>query len=687
MTTLALITLITPIGSAWAQSAEAPSSKLPSLQLPSWEQLSSWELPSAGLGTWSGSLELSFASERQAQHSANAAASTSSNLLFKETFKIANDGFYVVSPRLWTGRLGLVLGLDQNKNSSTGTSTASRDQLIGYSFYSTFLAEKPYTASVFANRNQSQYLQPFGGHREATLENRGANFSLRENSVLKDWGFLWFESRLSLTSGHNTSTTTIFGQSLKTDETSKKLEFHASKGFETADLGLGFQVNDQHNQEFSYGNFQSKAANLVYSLDFGPNLTRRFDSYLGYLTRNGSSPSTTTSAREHLHIDHSRNLNTDYDYGFTQQDLGGTTSTRQNGTLTLAHQLYTNLNTTAALNGSSSTLANGSTTFYGGRLNQVYHHSLPGKGSFFASWSGSYQLTDNKLSTSSISVFEEAHNAPSPLVAGAGFLIDHSFVVAASIVVWDARGGGRIPVTAGVDYDAVTEGSQIRIVPRVSSLLILAGDPLVVDYNYQVDRNLKYETKGSGFGIGVDYRWIAVAYNHQQSDQTPLSGTSQFLDSRSLNNLRISSRGSLLAMDANASLDFDNYKSNITAYRGRKFASSLFWDVNSYMKMMFGLNASETQYTLPIQHKSDSRSARTSLDWYTPGGWDNSASLDWSRNSDSGIPSQTLMQARLQSKLAVGQLTLTSGLNYSEWLRGGSRSTSLNLFINAVRQF
>ncbi len=664
MMTLALITSMAPVGSVWAVP---------------------WE---AELGTWSGSLGLEYTSDTQTTQSANAQGSTSSNQLFRETLRIANTGYYVIDPRLWTGNLELELGLDQNKSSDSGSSAVSKDKVIGYAVDAEFLSEKPYTASLFANRDQSQYLQPFGGRREITSENRGADFHLRQDSVLNDWGFPWFESNLSLRSQHNKSKTSIFGQSLETDETSKMLEFNANKGFETADLGLSYQINDQSNLAFSQGNFQSKAAGLVYSIDFGPNLNRRFDTSSSYMTRNGSSPSTTASTSERLHIDHSQNLKTDYLYGFTRQDAGGNSSTMQNGSISVAHQLYQNLSTSAGVSGSRSTLPNGSTSSYGGQLSQGYHHSLPGKGIFSANWSGGYQLSNNNLSSSIISVIDEAHSAPAPLVAGAGFLLNHSFVETTSIVVVNVAGSGRNPTTAGVDYDVITEGNLIRIVPMVGSLRILAGDPLVVSYNYQVDPSLKFASKSSGFGMGVDYRWIAIAFRHQQSEQKPLSGNSSlFLESSSQNNVLVSSQGTLLEMPANASMDINNYKSDSTAYDGLKFGSALIWEVKSNMRMIFGLNASETQYTLPSHHKNASRSARTTLDWFTFEGWSNSASLDWSNYSDSGAPPQTLMNASLRSSLAVGKLSLSAGVHFSESLRNGSRSTDRGFNINAVRRF
>lgn len=638
-------------------------------------------------GYWSGSLELDYMNGKQSTSSANGGASTSTNSGMRETMKIENRGFYILSPLLFTGNLELDLELNQDKSGSSGGGTVAQGNVIGYAIDATFLAEKPYPASVFANRNQFHTLQPFGGRTVGVNESEGALFQLRENSILNDWGYHWVEANLGIRQDHNRNTTTNFGHSQTTDEKSQTLDFDASKGFETADLGFNYQLNDRSNQTFRQGNFQSQAAGMQYSLDFGPTLNRRFDSTLNFLTRNGSAPSTMIFNNEHLHIDHFRNLSTDYKYGFAHQTFGGISTTQQNGSFSVSHQLYTNLNTTAGLSGNYNTLSNGTTTAFGGHLVEGYHHSLPKNGNLSLNWSGSYRVNSNNLSASSISVFDEAHNAPNPFGAGAGFLLDHNFAVTSSIVVINVRGGGRIPTGAGIDYDVINENNQVKIVPLAGSLLISPGDPLLVSYNYQADTNTKYATKATGFGMGVDYHWISATFNHQQSEQTPLSGTSLFLQNTRQDSVQVNLQGTVLEIAANAGMNLDNFKSTTSAYTRSKLGSTLTWEIQSNTKMIFGVNASETQYTVPDQRKNSFRSARSSLDWFTADGWNNTASIDWSNNEDSGTPAQTLIQAIAQSSITLGQLSLKATLALGEWQRNGSRSTNRSFNISIVRQF
>lgn len=641
----------------------------------------------ARLGHWSGTLGLNYMNGTQSMSSPDGSASSTTTNAFRESLRIANSGFYVVSPLLFTGNLALDLQLNQDRSGGSENSTAVEGKTIGYAFDATFLAEQPYTASVFANRNQIQVLQPSGGRMVGISENRGAGFHLRQDSILQDWGYPWVEANLDIHQENNQNTTTSFGHSLSTEEQNRTLAFNASKGFETADLRINYQLNDKRNPAFSQGNFQSMATGLVYSLDFGPTLNRRFDSMLNYATRNGVAPSTMISNNEHLHIDHYRNLSTDYQYGFNRMTADGISTTAQNGGFTVSHQLYQNLTTSAGVNGSHAAMPNGSTMSYGGQLGQGYHHSLPGKGNFSANWSGSYQLTRNDLGTSSISVIDEAHNAPTPLGAGVGFLLGHNFAVATTIVVTNVRGGGRIPTSIGVDYDVIALSNQITIVPLAGSLLIAQGDPLAVSYDYQVDANLKLATTSSRFGMGIDYRWISISFGHQQSTQTPLSQTtSLFLQSTQQNLVQINLQGTLLEMAANANMDFENSKSTTTAYDQTKVGATLVRQIQSSMRLIFGLTASETKYTLPAELTNSSRSARSSLNWFTAGGWSNTATVDWSNYQSSTTPPETLVQAIAQSSITLGLLSLNANIALGQWLRNDSRATNRSINIALVRQ-
>ncbi len=671
---------------AAASSSDGAESEHPSL---SW--LDGFD---AHLGSWSGQLGLGYMNGTGSASSPDGSTSTSTTSAFQETLRIDNSGFYILSPRLVNGSMALDLALDQDKSGDSGNSTATQNKVIGYNFDATFLDEKPYTATVSANLSHIQALQPFGGRMVGSIENRWVQFYLLQDSVLSDWGYPWVNASLGIHESNNHSVTTSFGHSLSTDEQSRTLSFSANKGFETADLGFSYQLNDTSNAAFSQGKSQSMATGLNYSLDFGPNLNRSFSSNLSYATNAGVSSPTTISNSEHLHIDHYRSLSTDYRYGFTQQTFGGVSTLAQNGAFTVSHQLYQNLNTSVGVSGSQTTVSNGSFTSYGGNLGQSYRHSLPGNGRFSATWSGSYRLNSNNLSASSIPVIE---NISAPLCApnclstniddNYGILLKYPFVLGDPVVV---RTSDNKTFTNGLDYSVTKVNNQTKITPLPGGG-IGSNDSLAVTYNYQVDANLKSAMTSSAFGMGVNYRWISMSFNHAQSTQTPLSQTtSMFLQDTRQNQVQIALQGTLLEMPANATMSLENDKSSgavDTVYDLVNFGGFLVWASQSNMNMIFGMNGSDTKYKLPDQHTSSSLSAHSSLNWYSGGGWTHTASVEWSNYKDSRAPATTLVQAIGQSSITLGLLSLRANVALGEWLRNGSRSTNRSLNISIVRRF
>lgn len=680
-----------------------------------WPALS-WEV---GRGQWSGGLELSFDQSSQSSQSASGGGSSSSSQRSRETLRVAHHGFYLVDPRLVKAGLGLHLNLNQARSSGSGASTGSAGTVIGYDFNSTILGEKPYNAMLYANRSQRRSSQSFGGRVEGIYENRGISLRLEENSVLKDWGVPWFSAELRARQEHGQDTTTFFDRIARRDETRRIVDLTARKGFATADLGFRYQVSDQSNALLAQASNRSQNADLNYSVDFGPGLNRHFDSSLSYATRSGLAPTTTLAADQHLRIDHYRNLSTEYGYGFNRQETEGLSAVRQNGRFSLTHELYQNLTTTASVSGNRYKVPAGLLTSYGGQLNQNYRHSLPGSGRLNVNWYGGYKLDTSKLSIGNIRVNRESHTAPTAFGPGIGFFLDNAFAIASSISVVNLRTLETIPKD---DYDIVVEGRRIRIEPKFGSVVIAPDDLLEVSYVYQIDPSLQYETRTSGFGAGVDYRWIAASFQHRQSAQNPLSGEARFLTSTRNDRVRLDLRGSWRDLqteasashsrstltelldqvrenktqfdlrgawrefDAQGSVIFDQYRANLLAYDRRALMSTLIWRARYGLNLVFNAKANDVHYLMP-ERRDATRSARGSLNWNASGGWTHTAFAEVRTHNDGLAATETVTQLGARTRLQVGKLSLSSGLSFDRWARGRAYSDSQRFDISMVRTF
>jgi len=692
--------------------------------LPPAAQAASWyNSLYVGSGQWSAEAGLRYMNGAQTSTAASGESAASQTNAFGESLRIGNSGFYVLSPLFFTGGLSVDLQLNQDRGSGSGGEAGSQGRAVGYAFDGTFLAEKPYPVTVAAQRSQTRTLQSYGGLSLGTNTNRSVVFSMHQDGIFNDWGYPWTEGKFELTQEHNQNTTTSFGQSLVTDERSKTFNFDASKGFETADLHFIYQLMDRENLEFSQGTFQSRAGRIDYSVDFGPTFNRRFDASLSYLARNGQSSAESWTNSETLHLDHSKKLSTDYSYDAAQFSSGDVTSLTQSVRAAVSHQLYKNLHTSASSNASQATLPGGTTSAWGANLGQGYNHSLPGKGTFMANWSAGYQLNSNQLDSPNVQVFDEVHSATAPLSARLGFLLNQTFVTTSTIRIFDVKNGGRIELFEVTDFDLLPEGNQTRVIPLATSLRVADGDPLLVSYVHQVDPRLESTTQSRAYGIGVDYRWINVAYGHQESDQTPSSqNTSVFLQSSRQDFVRVGLRGVIMNKAVNGDVTLEDNAGDNLANRQIKIKTGMGWNAQRDLRVTVDANLNHASHTLPNRHTTltmsvqsalhwydqslvlganinqsdyaepdpysdDTLAFRASYDWNGANGWMHSVTADWSRHSDSNKPVETLMQVSGKSSVTLGKLSLNLSAALGQSKRGGSSSLNRSLNASAVRRF
>lgn len=645
------------------------------------------ELWGLRLGTWGGEVQLGYGSDRQQARTEGGVTSDFAHQRYREQLTIRNQGSYFVDPRLVTGNLALTFGLFQDQERSDGSLNSRQGKLIGYATDFTFLAEKPYSGTLYANRTQNFATQPFGGHTDLTYENHGAVLRLREDSILRDWGVPYFSSNLRVYQENITESTTSLGQTFQRNELRNVLSVDGHKGFETSDLDLRYEFTDHNDAAFPLGAFQTQMASLSYSLDFGPTLNRRWDSRLNYYSRTGLSPTTFLTADEHVRIDHFKNLSTDYRYLLTRIDTQAGTTTTHNGIFHLQHRLYRNLTTNALLSGLRQELPDGVVTGYAGQLDFNYRRGLPRDGRLFASAGGRYQLNDNDLGASQINVIDAAFSAPSPLGGGAGFLLEQPFVIASTIVVVDTRGGARLPTTLGMDYDIVPEGNLIRIVPLPASLVIQPGDPLAVSYSYRVDRSLKYTTASWWLRSGVDFRWIAFSAGHEQTDQTALSGgSSQFLENRRNDTAQLDLRGAWKMAEGQVGAAYQRYNATFLAYTRQRFNQHASYRPGNNFALAFNAEESHTDFTLPLR-QSDTRSAQLTTTWLAPGGWWTTALLGRRVYKDSLSPTETVNEAKAQARKTYGKLMINSAFTRGDRVRGAFETDFWRVDVTITRRF
>ncbi len=644
--------------------------------------------PAVGLGTWEGNVELRYELERQDTQIKGAPTSTFDSDRYRERFNIQNQGYFIYDPRLITGNLGLTLELLQEQNRFDRIRGSQNGQLKGYNFDVSLLPKKPYTVLAFANRSEDVLHRNFGTRSEIKNSDIGARFDLREGSILSSHGFPYFRSSLSLSRGHIRETTEGLGQTFRRNEDRDVVDYTAHKGFETADLDFNYKLEDVTDTARAQGAFKTRSADLVYSLDFGPTLNRRWDSRLGYLKRTGVSDTRFLTVNENLHIDHNKKLSTNYRYSLSRYETDNGTTLNQTGTLQLQHRLYKNLVTTVRSRGTTSDLPNGRRRSYLGGITLNYHRTLPGQGHVTAFTTGSYQVDDNDLDSSLVDIVDEAHAAPSVFGGGSSFTLNNPFVVISTIVVVDTRGGARLSTQAGIDYDVLQRGGVIEIIPIAGSLIIQPGDPLAISYTYEIAPSIRFSTRFWSLGGGVDYDGFTFFVTHEDSEETLLSGRDdRFLDDRRLDTAKLGLHGSWKQLQGRVNNLFQKLDSTRLQFTRWQFDQNLAYTGLLGMTLSATTAESFTRFDLPVARDRETYSARLALNGVVAGGWLLQTFASVRTLKDSDLDDETVREAGLSTRRQMGKLTIQSTGNWSDFERGLVETRDLRFEVRIARQF
>jgi hypothetical protein len=413
-------------------------------------------------------------------------------------------------------------------------------------------------------------------------------------------------------------------------------------------------------------------------------LNRRWNSRVYFLDRTDNSPATFLTVDEQLRIEHHQDLYTDYRYLLFRNDTQTGATTTQNGTFLVHQRIYKNLTTDYKLQGQTQDIPSGNRSYYAGQVDLNYRRSLTPDHHVFLRLGTRYQLDDNDLNVSQVNVVDEPHTAPSPLGVGVGFTLNNPFVIASTIVVLDSS---RIAATPGVDYDIVQEGDSTKIVPITGNLIISSGESLFVSYAFEVAPSIEYSTVSWWVSGGMDFRWIAVSYGHEEFDQTLMAGhDGRFLDDRRSDTAQLELRGDWGSTQARAAANYLTLDSTRLAYTRWQFSQLLAYRPRYDLLLSLNTEQSFTDYRLP-ERESSSHSARLSFDRFAPSGWYMTVYASTRTLHDSQQPDETLREAGLKARRSYGKLSIVPSLIWTDRERGGVESTDRRVEVKMTRRF
>jgi hypothetical protein len=637
------------------------------------------------LGTWDGTLDTSVGYSRDLISYNGVAGPAFSQRNTSELLNIRNNGFFVLDPALLSGSVGVTLGMEQERASSSGYTTNVDSKIRGYSIGTSLLNDLPYGGGLFANRSQTMTIEPFG-HVDTTTTNRGFTARLNEGSPLRDLGLPYLSGTVQMEQQHlQEISTSVLGQGASVqDQMRKTLSAQGHKGFETADLDCQGEVDDIEDQFVANGSYRSKAASLMYGVDFGPTLNRRLDSRMSYLGREGVAPMSLFSLNENLGVGIFNNLSANYGYQLTRLDALNISSLGQVGSFGLQYQPYQNLGASVSLQHQQQPY--GTIDVAGGALAYHFERSLPWQGKLLVRLNGGDSLTDTHIQSSLANITDEAHVAPAAFGAGAGFMLNQSFALPASIVVVDTRGGALLQTVLGIDYELLQVGGQTTVIPLLTSTIIRPGDPMAVSYTYKIAPSLKYLTATKSASVTTNFGWISFNVTHNQSDVTLLAGdNSLFLPYFRNDSARMDLHGNWDSIQGAAGTSYLNSRSTMMSYVEQRYYQNVTYQYASNLGVTINSEWTLTDYQIPAAHQSDARSTNLTANWIVDSGLMVSAHTGFRYLVDTSMPTETVSDAGLRGRLSYGKLSVLSDLLFNRRVRDGAELSNWQVKLTVSR--
>lgn len=674
------------------QTPAAPASGFE--RFASWMGVDSENVRWLRLGTWDGSLDLTYSRNRlEAGATSVSGEARTTTRIAGESMTIRNEGFSIFDRRLISGSLGVTLGLDQVKQEYPGGSLSQHGDVYGYAFDATFLGEKPLYAQVWADRVQGYSNLSFGETTKNTESTAGVSLNLRQDSWLRDEDILpFFDAQLQAYRQHTLQQYTTEGTTTAQDQVQDVVNLTAHNGTETSDLYVLARYVNFNYVSYPTGSYIGRGASVAYSGDFGKNLDTAWYSLIGVDDRSGDIPLKTFTVDESLDVRHNTALESSYTYDLYQQNGSGGNARNQDASASLTYRLWQNLVLTATGSGSYNRIPNGTVEGVTGSVSADYHRDLPIGGTGFVTAQGNIEHTNDKLSSGEIAIIDEAHSAPPVLGVGNGFALNNPFVLANSIVIVDTRGGARTPTTVNVDYTVITDGNKTRILVLPTSLVIQPNDPLTVSYSYQLPPEATYTSSNWSVSVGADLGWLAASYSHMQVNApTIISGTVTLVGGSTSDTVTAALRGQWESLNANLGASAAHYDSASLAYVSQTYSAGL-----AYQPFYaVGINAngawSRTNYTVP-ERKSGNLNGRIDINLYAPPStyydvfW-TTLYVMHSKLTDSEAPTQTLTQFGATLNYNVGKLTFAAGTQYAVFKLSNSTTKNFQFTLSANRRF
>lgn len=642
------------------------------------------------LGEWGGYIETETQYGHLDTKSGGAISSRQRDVISEERFSLRNNGAYIYDPDLINFSIGTTFGFSQRRLTFDGRTDSRNGTILGYNFFTAILPNRPLSLNLFARRDQTRLAGQLAGRSDTVSEAQGGTlFAPR----------LYIPSTLTFRHEVRDDESRVSGFVAQRKDRRNVLTYLGQRGWTDSEMSVAYEFVDLADEVFPNVNYQSHEGKHYYSLDFGPELNRRWDSRLRLFTRTGIAELTNFDLNESVRIQHTSRLQTDYAYGFNFSDTGGGDTTSHRGAIHLGHRLYESLRTDLRFNATFKSFPSGRQNIYGGRGDFAYTKRIPWDGTLNAGLGAGTEYNSRRVQGTETFVPQESHTAATPFALA--MPLGNPFVITSTVVVTKiAVGplppgclpppGPPTPLALGQDYTLQTFGDITEVVPIPCSGTIPGinpGDTIAVDYRFSVSPSLAFLTTSWHFNLGLNYKWIRPYFIHEQTDQNLISGRDgRFLDDRMSDTLGAELRYQGRRLRASLLGEGRHFSSHRNPYDSIRL--NQYVGFNILPELILNLNAQQAffSYSRP-RRETQTFTERITLTYALGGNLFADASAGASLLRQSFVPSERTIDAGLRVRWLYRSIEVLPSLEFSDRQRGDADTKQFRLTLRLTRRF
>lgn len=430
--------------------------------------------------------------------------------IFEEEINVQTQSF-IYHPNLLKLDLGAALLLSQENLETITGSTEHDDTLTGLNARLMFLEKKPYPLTLFYNKSHPSVALDVSDVFVQENERYGMNFSLREpvSPVSLD-----FETYNQKNKGSS------FSQTI--DDRNSYKSVRSTSSFDSGGYAkLSFSENKQNsmsglnNMPIQPFNLTTETTNLNSLLVFGMQREINFNLLAMQTIQKQDRELDELRLSPRLTWEHSRKLNSFYNYNFIDRKQLNIESQDRSGSGGLRYQWNKNLNSNAELHFSNNKTTGSQVDNYGASGAVSYKKQLD-IGVLQFNVGLNYNDNDRVVS-GVVQVLDEQHT----LTTASSFTLRHDYADRLSITI--RRVADDALLTEGTHYTIDTIGKQTRITAVPHSGLPY---PVLVNYQYDPGGDAAYYSIGQSYQSSLEfYQHFTVFLNYRDQEQTLESGT------------------------------------------------------------------------------------------------------------------------------------------------------------------